>query len=115
MMRWVRTILLAGNYPIRTKLRFSKGMARSMDLIWSELGERIEFSRDVTALDVPVHVFAGDRDRITDLAQVQPWLAALHAPTKQLEVVEGVGHLGLFEAPARFIEFMGGVRASLPG
>ena len=110
LMRWVRTILLAGDYPITTKLRFSKGMARSMDLVWTELGERIEFSHQVTQLGVPVHLFAGDRDRITDLAQVTPWFDALQAPSKRLEVVEGVGHLGLFEAPGRFIEFMGEVR-----
>ena len=113
LMRWVRSIMLAGAYPIRTKLRFAKGMSRSMELIWAELGQRIEFSRDVNALDVPVHLFAGDRDRITDLAQVQPWFDALQAPSKRLEVVEGVGHLNLFEAPTRFIEFMGGVRASV--
>jgi pimeloyl-ACP methyl ester carboxylesterase len=114
LMRWVRTILLAGDYPIGTKLRFSKGMARSMDLIWSELGERIEFSRDVIALDVPVHLFSGDRDRITGLDQIRPWLDALQAPSKRLEVVEGVGHLGLFEAPDRFIQFVSGVRDLLP-
>jgi pimeloyl-ACP methyl ester carboxylesterase len=113
LMRWVRSILLAGDYPIRTKLRFSKGLARSMDLIWPELGRRIEFSRDVTSLDVPVHLFAGDRDRITDLAQVQPWFDALRAPSKRIEVVEGVGHLGLFEAPDRFIAFMAGVRTTV--
>jgi hypothetical protein len=27
--------------------------------------------------------------------------------------VEGVGHLGLFEAPVRFLDFMDEVRASL--
>jgi pimeloyl-ACP methyl ester carboxylesterase len=114
LMRWVRTILMAGNYPITTKLRFSKGMSRSMDLIWTELGERIDFSRDVTALDVPVHLFAGDRDRITDLAQIQAWHDTLRAPSKRLEVVEGVGHLGLFEAPARFMEFLAEVRDLAP-
>jgi pimeloyl-ACP methyl ester carboxylesterase len=114
LMRWVRTILLAGNYPIRTKLRFSKGMSRSMDLIWTELGERIEFSRDVTSLDVPVHLFNGDLDRITGLDQVRPWFEALRSPTKRLEVVEGVGHLGLFEAPDRFTGFMAEVRNALP-
>jgi pimeloyl-ACP methyl ester carboxylesterase len=115
LMRWVRTILLAGDYPVRTKLRFSKGMARSMDLMWPELGERIEFSSQVTALDVPVHLFAGDRDRITGLAQVRPWFDALAAPSKRLEVVEGVGHLGLFEAPARFAAFLDAVRNTIAG
>ena len=88
-------------------------MARSIELIWPELGERIEFSHRVTALDVPVHLFMGDHDRITDLARVEPWFDALRAPSKRLEVVEGVGHLGLSEAPVRFVAFMGGVRSAV--
>jgi pimeloyl-ACP methyl ester carboxylesterase len=115
LLRWVLTIMLAGDYPIRTKLRFSKGMARSMDLVWPELVRRIDFARDATSLAVPVHLFAGDRDRITDLAQVQPWFDALQAPSKRLEVVEGVGHLALFEAADRFLVFMAGVRSTVEG
>jgi pimeloyl-ACP methyl ester carboxylesterase len=110
LTRWVLQILLAGSYPIGTKLRFSKGMARSMDLLWDALGEEIVFSRDVITLGVPVHVFAGDRDRITSLDQLRPWFERLEAPSKRLEVVEGVGHLNLFEAPDRFVSFVGAVR-----
>ena len=115
MTRWLLSILLRPDYPIRTKLRFTKGMARSMDLIWPELGERIDFARDVARLDVPVHLFAGDRDRITDLAQIEDWYEALRAPSKRLEVVSGAGHLNLYEAPARFIAFMDGVRDTISG
>jgi pimeloyl-ACP methyl ester carboxylesterase len=111
LMRWMATILAAGDYPIRTKLRFSKGMTRSMELIWPELGETVVFSRDVNRLDMPVHVFAGDVDRITGLDQVRPWLERLDAPVKRLEVVEGAGHLCLYEAPERFISFVNGVAA----
>jgi pimeloyl-ACP methyl ester carboxylesterase len=107
------SILLARDYPLGAKLRFTKGLACSMDLVWPELGERIDFQRDVKSLRVPVHIFAGDQDRITDLGQVRDWLAALEAPTKRLEVVEGVGHLNLFEAPHRFVEFMSGVRQAM--
>jgi pimeloyl-ACP methyl ester carboxylesterase len=113
LMRWTMSILLARDYPMGAKLRFTKGLARSMDLVWPELGERIDFRREVTTLGVPLHIFAGDQDRITDLDQVRDWLAALEAPTKRLEVVEGVGHLNLFEAPHRFVEFMSGVRQAM--
>lgn len=108
LTRWVLRILLAGDYPVRTKLRFSKGMALSMDLMWDALAREVVFSRDVTELCLPVHLFAGDRDRITGLDQLRPWFEALRAPSKRLEVVEGVGHLGLFEAPDRFVAFMDG-------
>jgi pimeloyl-ACP methyl ester carboxylesterase len=107
------SILLAGDYPLGAKRRFTKGMARSMDLVWPELGERIDFQRDVKSLRVPIHIFAGDQDRITDLGQIQEWLAVLEAPTKRLEVVEGVGHLNLFEAPHRFVDFLSGMRKAM--
>jgi pimeloyl-ACP methyl ester carboxylesterase len=113
LTRWMLSILLARGYPIGTKIRFTKGMARSMDLIWPELAERIHFSSDVQEIGVPVHFFAGSRDRITDLDQTADWYENLVAPTKRLEVVEGVGHLNLFEAPGRFVEFVSGVRATV--
>jgi pimeloyl-ACP methyl ester carboxylesterase len=113
LTRWVSTILLQWDYPLGAKLRFSKGMRRSMDIVWPELGQRIVFSRDVAALTVPVHLFAGDRDRITTVEQLRPWYEALKAPSKRLEVVEGVGHLNLFEAPGRFETFMADVRRTI--
>jgi pimeloyl-ACP methyl ester carboxylesterase len=117
LMRWMLTILAARDYPVRTKVRFSKGMRRSMDLIWPELAERVHFSRDVNRLDVPVHLFGGDRDRITGLDQVGPWLDQLTAPTKELAVIEGAGHLSLYEAPDRFVAFVNsvGAGATVPG
>jgi pimeloyl-ACP methyl ester carboxylesterase len=114
LTRWVMSILLRPDYPLTAKLRFSKGMRRSMDLVWPELGRCVRFSRDVTRLPVPVYLFAGDRDRITGLDQVRPWFDRLEAPTKRLEVVAGVGHLNLFEAPARFVALLSDVRDRLP-
>ena len=113
LTKWMLSVLLAGDYPIGTKIRFTKGMARSMELIWPELGERIHFSSDVNEISVPVHFFAGSCDRITDVDQIANWCENLTAPAKRLEVVEGVGHLNLFEAPGRFVEFMLGVRATV--
>jgi pimeloyl-ACP methyl ester carboxylesterase len=113
LTRWTLSILLARDYPLGAKRRFTKGLARSMDLVWPELGERIDFHRDVKSLRVPLHIFAGDQDRITDLGQIEDWLAHLEAPTKRLEVVKGVGHLNLFEAPQRFVDFLSGVRQEL--
>ncbi|HEY3447630.1 MAG TPA: alpha/beta hydrolase [Myxococcales bacterium] len=110
LMRWALSILTCGSYPLRAKLRFTKGMARSMELIWPELGRRIDFARDVPRLDVPVFVFAGRTDHITDLAQIEGWFAALQAPAKRLEIVDQAGHLNLFEAPERFRAFLESTR-----
>jgi pimeloyl-ACP methyl ester carboxylesterase len=114
LMAWVRTILLARDYPLRAKLRFSKGMARSMDLVWPQLCATVDLGRDVPALDVPVYLVAGGHDRITGLDQVQPWFDALRAPAKRLEVLDDVGHLSLYEAPDRFLALMEQVRRALP-
>ena len=113
LTRWLLSIVLIWGYPFMTKMRFTQGMARSMDLVWPELCARVHFSRDVPSLTVPVHLFAGDRDRITTLDQIQPWYERLEAPAKRLEVVAGVGHLNLFEAPDRFTAFMAGVRETV--
>jgi proline iminopeptidase len=110
LTRWMLSILTRPDYPMRTKLRFRRAMQRSMDLVWRELGERVHFGADVTELAVPVHLFAGDRDRITDLDQVQTWFEGLQAPQKRLEVVPGTGHLNLYEAPARFLAFLDRIR-----
>jgi pimeloyl-ACP methyl ester carboxylesterase len=113
--RWVVSMVTARDYPLRAKLRFRAGMARSMDLVWPELGREIDFARDVTGLSVPVHLFAGRIDRITDLDQIQTWYDRLEAPAKHLEIVDGVGHLNLYEAPQRFVALLDTVRESLPG
>ena len=110
LTRWMLSILMRPDYPLRTKLRFRRGMRRSMDLIWQELGERVHFGTDLTELAIPVHLFAGDHDRITDLDQVRGWFDDLRAPQKRLEVVPGTGHLNLYEAPARFLAFLGPIR-----
>jgi pimeloyl-ACP methyl ester carboxylesterase len=111
---WVRSIVLAKGYPIGAKLRFSKGMARSMDLVWPQLASSVDFARDALEIDVPVHLVAGRADRITGLDQVQPWFEALQAPRKQLEVLDSVGHPSLYEAPDRFVALLDGVRETLP-
>jgi pimeloyl-ACP methyl ester carboxylesterase len=111
---WVRSIVLARGYPFGAKLRFSKGMARSMELVWPQLASSVDFARDVGALDVPVHLVAGATDRITGLDQVQPWFDALQAPSKRLVVLDGVGHLSLYEAPDRFVAVLDDVREALP-
>lgn len=111
--RWAMSVFTSGGYPLTAKFRYLKAMDRSMDLLWPHLCEEVDFTQEAMALDVPVHLFAGRQDRITDLAQIEEWFAALQAPSKRLEVVDGAGHLNLYEKPDRFITFMGQVRASL--
>lgn len=111
LLRWMLSLVLAPDYPLRAKFRLTQGMARSMDLLWPELGRRVDFLQNVRKLEVPVHVFQGDADRITDPAQVKDWLETLEAPSKRLEIVPGAAHLAPFEQPQRFERFLEIVRA----
>ena len=113
MARWALSVVTSRGYPLTAKLRYLEAMDRSMDLIWPHLCEEVDFTREEMALHVPVHLFAGRQDRITNLAQIEEWFAALETPAKRLEVVDGAGHLNLYEKPARLITFMDEVRASL--
>jgi pimeloyl-ACP methyl ester carboxylesterase len=103
---WVLSIFTCGEYPLAAKLRFMKAMRRSMDLLWPVLAPKVDLLRDVRQLEVPVHLFSGRSDRITPADLVEEWLTVLRAPAKRHEIVEGAGHLNLFEAPAKFISFM---------
>ncbi len=111
--RWAVSVFTSRGYPLSAKLRYLKAMDRSMDLLWPHLCAEVDFRREVVALQVPVYLFAGRQDRITDLAQIQEWFAALESPAKHLKVVDDAGHLNLYEEPERFIAFMDAVRASL--
>ena len=104
--RWALSVFTSRGYPHTAKVRYLKAMDRSMDLLWPHLCEEVDFSREALALDIPVHLFAGRQDRITDLAQIEEWFQALDAPAKRLEVVDDAGHLTLYEKPDRFITFM---------
>ena len=110
---WALSIFTARHYPLSTKLRYTRAMARSMDIIWPRLCEEIDFARDTTTLGVPVYLFAGRQDRITDLAQIEEWYEVLNAPAKRLEVVDGAGHLNLYEQPGKFLTLMDQVRAKV--
>jgi pimeloyl-ACP methyl ester carboxylesterase len=91
------------DYPLMAKLRYPKAMRRSIRCLWADLGRRIDLVRDVKRLDVPVVLFAGRRDHITDLSLIELWHGALEAPEKRLEIVDDAGHLAPFEAPEAFM------------
>jgi pimeloyl-ACP methyl ester carboxylesterase len=112
LLRYMLSAITCADYPAVAKLRYVEAMRRSMECLWSDLGARIDFVRDVARLDVPVHLFAGRRDRVTALSLVELWHASLEAPHKRLEVVDLAGHLAPFEVPERFMACIEAVRAS---
>jgi len=110
---WALSMLTSGGYPLGAKLHYLKAMNTSMNLLWPTLCETVDLRRDLTSLPVPVHLFAGARDRITDLAQIQEWFDLLNCPSKQLQILKDAAHLNLYEQPAHFLAFMNQVRATL--
>jgi pimeloyl-ACP methyl ester carboxylesterase len=89
---------------------YPKAMRRSIRCLWADLGRRIDLVRDVKHLDVPVVLFAGRRDHITDLSLIELWHGALDAPEKRLEIVDDAGHLAPFEAPEAFMACLEALR-----
>jgi pimeloyl-ACP methyl ester carboxylesterase len=100
------------DYPVTAKLRYARAMRRSLKCLWADLGRRVDLVRDVRTLDVPVVLYAGRRDHITDLSLIELWHATVEAPEKRLEVVDDAGHLAPFEAPDRFTACLERVRVA---
>ncbi len=111
LLRYMLSTFTCLDYPWMAKLRYLQAMRRSMECLWSDLGRRIDLVRDAASLGVPVYLFAGRRDRITDLSLIEAWYATLDAPKKRLDVVELAGHLAPFEAPEPFMACLETVRA----
>ncbi len=110
-LRFMLSTFTCIDYPLIAKLLYLKAMRHSMECLWFDLGRRIDLVRSATRLDVPVYLFAGRRDRITDLSLIELWYATVAAPRKWLDVVDLAGHLAPFEAPERFMTCLEEVRA----
>lgn len=61
---------------------------------------KMDFS-DVTELDCPVFILAGEHDHATSSVVAKRWLANLSAPQKHFIRFEGVAHEIQFEAPGK--------------
>jgi pimeloyl-ACP methyl ester carboxylesterase len=59
---------------------------------------REDISADVAAIDVPVHVIAGDKDQVDRVETLKKELLP-RITGVSLEVLNGVGHLSPLEAP----------------
>ncbi len=74
----------------------SELLTAARSLVWV-LADRRRFSAMQRAIDVPVLLLHGDRDRLVDIGAARA--AARANPHWQFEVAEGVGHLPQLEAP----------------
>ncbi|MDQ2870006.1 MAG: alpha/beta hydrolase [Acidobacteriota bacterium] len=66
----------------------------------------IDLRREVTGVEVPVHLALGRHDRNTIPELAESWLHRLTAPRKELVWFDRSGHAPLFEEPEKFEEFL---------
>ena len=59
---------------------------------WQLAQERLDFEREIPALDVPVYLLLGRRDLVVPPDLAERWLARLKAPRKEIIWFEGAGH-----------------------
>jgi len=101
--RWGRVVRqtfvdLVRGYGTIGALRALGAMNRVQDAFLPELAR---FTlHDVRRLDVPVALVHGAGDAVSPPELVREWLDRLAAPSKSLDVLEGVGHVPHVEAPA---------------
>lgn len=72
-------------------------LAAAQSLIWV-LADRRKYAAAQRAIDVPVLLLHGDKDRLVSIASARE--AAAANPSWRFEVAEGVGHVPQLEAPA---------------
>lgn len=70
-----------------------------------------DFRRDVTRLEVPVHLVMGRHEARGRAVPAREWFQLLHAPSKELVVFDDSGHRPSFEQPHEFAALMADVLA----
>jgi pimeloyl-ACP methyl ester carboxylesterase len=74
----------------------SEMLSAAQSLVWV-LADRRRYAALQRAIDVPVLLLHGDRDRLVDIASAQA--AASANPSWQFEIAHGVGHVPQLEVP----------------
>ncbi|MDL4813588.1 alpha/beta fold hydrolase [Actinomadura opuntiae] len=69
-------------------------------LAWPLHGITEDIAAAAAAIDVPVHILAGEHDRVDPPASLEADLLPV-VPGARMTVIEGTGHLSPLEAPAR--------------
>jgi pimeloyl-ACP methyl ester carboxylesterase len=86
---------------IRDLYRVWRGTAMSQQALWPEFA-RLDLTREVPGLDVPVTFVLGRYDQRTWSPYAAAYLEKLQAPRKELMWLENSAHNGPFEEPDSF-------------
>ena len=82
-------------------VQFGRGNRFSLEPLWPEFS-RLDLTKRVPAVGVPVIFVLGRHDRVTPSSLAAEYLAAMRAPAKRLVWLEESAHNGPFEQPAAF-------------
>lgn len=92
-------------YDSEVRSKYWEAYQSSYEILQPQLSA-IDLRREVTALEVPVHLALGRHDRNTIPELAESWLHRLTAPRKELVWFDRSGHAPLFEEPEKFEEFL---------
>ncbi len=99
------TVLWSGEYSLSNKLNLLNGIMFSTGAMWAD-SMKVDLTRKVPELKVPVYFVAGRHDYNTPLPLIEGYYHNLKAPSKQLVIFEKSAHSPYFEEPEAFIRFM---------
>ena len=102
-LRYALAFLLSETYNLKDKLNYSRHLRASLRQLWPEV-ERVDLSRDIPAVEVPVLFCLGEHDMTTPPILAERYLAALKAPSKQLTWFSKSAHCPNLEEPHKFAE-----------
>jgi proline iminopeptidase len=97
--------LFVEEYTLLQQIHNLGGFLDTFSVLYPQIQD-IDFRDDATELDVPVYLVPGRHEARGRAELADAWFERLHAPTKQMIVLDTSGHRSLFEQPDRFHEVM---------
>jgi pimeloyl-ACP methyl ester carboxylesterase len=98
---YFRAARLSPYYEFEDRLAIDQGGQLSVPALLPDM-RRVDHTR-IRETRFPVFMFLGRHDLTTPASVIEPWLAQLKAPAKQLVWFEHSAHLAPHEEPGRFL------------
>jgi pimeloyl-ACP methyl ester carboxylesterase len=95
----------APEYDPEVRAKYWEAYQSSYEILQPQFSA-IDLRREVTGIEVPVHLALGRHDRNTIPELAESWLHRLTAPRKELVWFDRSGHAPLFEEPEKFEKFL---------
>jgi pimeloyl-ACP methyl ester carboxylesterase len=100
-----QAIATAPEYSDDERQRLPQAEAETFAVLYPQLA-RIDLTKQVPALGIPVYVIAGRFDVTSSAPSVERWVETLQAPAKSLTWFELSGRAPTYEEPDKFLQVM---------